>query len=476
MKNRKIRLVLFLLFLAVSLLFIDPKEKPARSQFHSSQLNKITTRHENTERTDYRDEDGNITIAADLGYATMAVTQTENRRLEQYFDDRGEPISRYSGYYAVLRECDERGNNIRNTYLDLQGNPIVMASGYATEEREYNENRQVVAVRYCDAEGNPARTPSYGYGRRYEYGEDGRARRIIYVDASGAPMMTGQGYAIVSRNYYNTEGPENGKVESEFYFDEAGNPVSLSLGQYGVHKEYDESGRESLWTYLDAAGNPTVTNKGYTTVRRTFQANNSVATERYFDMEGNPFSLSEGQYGVNKENGKTVYLDRAGAKTFNLKNLLYNRSRLAVLFALFLVAVSALADRKVNLLFLALYVVAIGYLTVMYRESGNSQVRTELFWSYKAMFTDDTARSDNLRNIWLFIPLGAFLYRVYPKKRILLVPVVLSALVEAVQYFTGTGLCELDDVISNGLGGAIGYGMGDMLREAKDRMRLRRAS
>ena len=76
-------------------------------------------------------------------------------------------------------------------------------------------------------------------------------------------------------------------------------------------------------------------------------------------------------------------------------------------------------------------------------------------------------RADILRNIWLFVPIGAFLYRFYPKRWIVIIPVVISFFIEAIQYFTGIGLCELDDVISNGLGGAIGYGMAVLLCEAK---------
>ena len=34
--------------------------------------------------------------------------------------------------------------------------------------------------------------------------------------------------------------------------------------------------------------------------------------------------------------------------------------------------------------------------------------------------------------------------------------VVISVTVEAVQYLLSMGLCELDDMISNGLGGSVG--------------------
>ena len=35
-------------------------------------------------------------------------------------------------------------------------------------------------------------------------------------------------------------------------------------------------------------------------------------------------------------------------------------------------------------------------------------------------------------------------------------PVVISVAVEAMQYLMSVGVCELDDVISNGIGGVVG--------------------
>ena len=73
---------------------------------------------------------------------------------------------------------------------------------------------------------------------------------------------------------------------------------------------------------------------------------------------------------------------------------------------------------------------------------------------------------DIFRNIWLFIPLGAILYNLYPQKVVLLIPILLSGLIELVQYITKTGICELDDIINNGLGGATGYVLGSEMQRA----------
>ena len=460
---RTVYIIFLILFILISFLFISPNPKSVRSAYHSSQLQKNTVKNESSERTDYCDTDGKITIAADLGYATAVVIKTENGTIEKYYDDQGKPISRYLGYYAVMRDFDDRRNIIRTTYLDAEEKPMIMGNGYTIEERKYNERGQVTLVRYFDANGFPVCSLSDGFGKKYEYDENGRICRIIYIDAYDAPMKTERGYASIINNYYISEGSENGRIESEFYFDESGNPVSLSLGQYGVHKEYDDYGREIVWTYLDREGRPMVTNKGYTTIIRTFRADNSVASECYFDLEGNPFSLSEGQYGITWENGKTTYLNESGKSIFNIKNLLYNQSYLVIIFALIIILLSAIIERRMNIILLTVYVCAIIYMTLMYRENTGVKTNFSLFWSYRQLFFDSEIRADVLKNIWLFIPLGSILFQLYKKPRILLVPIAFSAFIEAFQYFSGTGLCELDDVISNSLGGFIGFGTGILL-------------
>lgn len=471
MKTKKVVwIVIVFLFLSFSFLCIGQINQSKAKQLHSSQLNKITTKEGNTERTDYFDSNGRITVAAELRYATCIVTVTDNCKLERYYDDKGKPASRYNGYYGVLQEYDEKGNNISTTYLNADAEPMIMANGYATEIREYNDNKQVISIRYYDTEGNSIRTPLYGYGKINEYDENGKIRRITYVDASGNPMVTGLGYASVMRHVYSVDGLWNGKVESEFYFDETGAPISLLLGQLGIRKKYDEYGREIVTTYLDGEGEPIETNKGYTTIVRTYHADNTIATEQYYDLEGKPYALSEGQYGVKKDENQTTYLNQRGEETFNLRNLLYNYSWIIIPAAIILIILSGMVRKKWNNFFLILYICAIGYLTLMFRDA-NSMKGFGFFLSYKDIFIDSEARADILKNIWLFIPLGALAYRIYPKKIMLFFLIIFSGLIEGIQYISGLGFCELDDVISNGLGGLIGFGAGKLTTDLKLRIK-----
>lgn len=468
--KKKLTIGFMVFVLLISVLFISPKKEIDKSLYHSSQLNKRTTIEGNTERTDYLDIDGKPAIAADAGYATVVSLYGDKIKLEKYYDEKGEPIRRSSGYYSVFREYDDSGNNIQNTYLDLQGNPVVTLSGYAIEKREYNQDKQTVSIRYFDAEGYPATSISFEHGKNNEYGEDGKIHKTTYIDVSGNPVMIKQGYATIAYKYYTTEGSEDERGESEFYFDGEGNPVSLSLGEYGVHKEYDNLGRNNLLTYLDADGNPLITNKGYTSVVRSFQANNYAATERYLDINGDPFSLPEGQYGIRMTDGQTVFLDKNGNEQFNIRNFLYNHSSIIIIAAIVLVLLAAAFNRNWNIVFAILYFIAIVYLTLMFRENSGATLKLEPFWSYRKIMVDSEARADILKNIWLFIPLGAILYRIHPSGRMILIPLGLSILIEAIQYFAGTGFCELDDVISNTLGGLIGYEMEKLIADIKNRL------
>ena len=457
---------LLALFVASSFFFISPENKALRSEYRSTQLKlKKTTDVENeTERIDYYDPDGNIAIAADLGYATRIITKTNKGQLESYYDAKGNPISSYLYYWAVSREYDKNDNIVRIVYLGSDNKPIMTYYGYAEERREYNNNNQIIKVTYYDTQGVPILTYSYGYGKINEYDGNGKKSRTIYIDEFGKPMKTELGYAIISYEYYPSENTENARIESEYYYDETENPVSLSLGQFGVHKEYNTDGLETVLTYLDQNGNPIVTNRGYTTVVRTFHVDNTIATEQYYDIEGNPFALSEGQYGKKTINGYTYYTNQNGREMINLRNLLYNMPWTVIILAMAAVTVSLYINRKWNIIFLAVYIVSILYLTVLFRENRGIK-STKVLDFYSRILTDSEARADIFKNIWLFIPLGTILYRLYPKFRILIIPIVFSILIEGIQCITGIGFCELDDIISNSIGGCIGFGTGALIKD-----------
>lgn len=454
-------------FLMISFNMLLPHTFPEKPQNRANMLTQRTTKEGDKERTDYLDENGKITVAADRGYATIIKTIGESYRIEHFYDDKGEPISIYPGYYALYREYNQEGQNFHIAYLDQDDMPVMTKEGYSDKYLTFYDTGKIKNEKYYDILGNLTFTSTFGCGYLNEYDANGRNIKTTYLDEKDRPVVVGLGYAIICRNFYENEGLGNGKIESEFYFDEIGKPKELSLGQFGVHKEYDENGQVAVLTYLNAEGDPVATRKGYTTIVRSYQADNRVATEQYYDIDGNPFALGEGQYGIKQEDDRIAYLDQNGNETFNLKRLLYNKAWIIIPGALLVVIFSVLLNRKLNAVLLLLYFSVIIYMTLIYRENASEQIG-DLLPQYKRMFVDCDARIEIIRNIWLFIPLGAILYRVEPKGWILLAPVILSILIEAIQCFSGTGFCELDDVLSNGLGGTIGYGMGCQAKMIRD--------
>ena len=70
-------------------------------------------------------------------------------------------------------------------------------------------------------------------------------------------------------------------------------------------------------------------------------------------------------------------------------------------------------------------------------------------------------------NVIMFIPLGFLLPRVFPKltslPRVLLSTAGIIAAVEVLQLFTLVGSCDIDDLILNVLGAALGYWLHKLL-------------
>ena len=70
-----------------------------------------------------------------------------------------------------------------------------------------------------------------------------------------------------------------------------------------------------------------------------------------------------------------------------------------------------------------------------------------------------------LGNILLFVPMGIFLPALFDKmddfKRVVVTASCISFLVEFIQLLTQTGEFDVDDILLNSIGGAIGYVMAD---------------
>lgn len=106
------------------------------------------------------------------------------------------------------------------------------------------------------------------------------------------------------------------------------------------------------------------------------------------------------------------------------------------------------------------YTIFILYETLMFRETGNTRANLVLFSYADTFFSNWKVRVDTINNVWLFIPFGTGLYVIFRKKKVWIVALLLSVAIELIQYVTGLGIAELDDLFGNTLGGASGGGIG----------------
>ena len=387
----------------------------------SSELESVKNEYGNKKRTDYVDEAGNITMASDKHYATVIRTYDGKRMIEEeYFDDKGRKVTSFSGYHCIKRTYNEDGKADTDTYYDVNGKQVKSSSGYYAYKRGYNA--------------------------------EGKVDEITYRDISGDLMNNINGIAIIRREF-----DEDGRVRREFYYDKDGEPATSNLGQYGVLNEYNENGKVSKRTYLDEAGKPMETNLGYVSVGYIYTDDNTLLEERFFDRDGNPATGRYKEYGDRYENGETIYLDRNGNPMMRLDNYLYEHPVIVLIMGLCIMIAAFMAKGSAQWIMITFYIIFIVYMTLWSRGPGDTRTRFELFWSYKRFFIDPDLRRSVINNIWLFIPLGAMLYK--PGSRRYLIFVLVSIIIEAAQYVAGLGLCELDDIFSNSLGGIIGYSL-----------------
>lgn len=116
------------------------------------------------------------------------------------------------------------------------------------------------------------------------------------------------------------------------------------------------------------------------------------------------------------------------------------------------------------------YLFAIYGATVLFRTTTTDrEYNFQPFWSYinDEVKSDVSLYSENLMNVVVFIPVGllagvAFLEMAW--KKVLVIGLGLSVGIEVMQYVFKKGFSEVDDVMHNTLGCAIGYGLWLMIR------------
>ena len=139
-----------------------------------------------------------------------------------------------------------------------------------------------------------------------------------------------------------------------------------------------------------------------------------------------------------------------------LSDILHQMHWIVIVVACLLCVMAVTGSRRRCVVLLVAYLGFILYMTLMGERGTEPGLKLQLFWSYKRFFRNAILRKEILNNIWLFVPVGAMLYRLLPKWYVVLISPLMSLCIEVMQYVMKTGLFEFDDMVSNSLGGLIG--------------------
>lgn len=418
-------------------------------------------------RMDYVDAQGVVTLATDKGYASVVSVVEKNHTTEEYYlDENGQPIA-VSGYYGIINLYD--GDKlIQITYVDANHQPVKNTSGYAIVKRTVDDVGHVVQEIYYDEAERLVKLYGGQYGlRRDAFDEQDRVTRFTYLGENDEPICLMAGYSAVTRSY-----DEHGKTAIDMYWDLDGNPAVLSLGYSGTQYLRDENGKLIGKIYLDQNGQPMVNNQGYGIVRYTYDEWNNITRYSYYSLDGEPVALSRGQYAQvieynRKERVRSYYVDAQGHEIVMIDQYLSQQPLLNVLIAVLLAAGAVWLPKYGRIMLLGGYILFIGYMTLFVRETGTQQINLELLWSYRQLLSDPQLRMEIFHNILLFVPLGFMVYLIWPHPAGIALIALLSIAIEGTQWVAGLGLCEVDDVISNALGGAAGFLTAEIVRRIR---------
>ena len=458
-------LIALLSFLTAHTIFTPSYSSTAlTTQIITSQQNDliITT-------TTYVSSAGKPVFASDKGYATVTKTSRDGKTiLEEYFDENGNPAILTAGYSSIKREYTD-GLNTKITYQDTEKQPVVISSGYDTIIRTYNDAQLSDTDTYWVGDQPVERIQGYWSLKRV-YGTGADRKRVIrqeYRDQNNQLTLNTSGYA-----YWEREFNEQGKVAVQKYYGTDGQPVSIGFGYYGYQREYDDEGRTIQTTYLGADGKPANTSRGYAIVKTIYDEAGSKTL--YYDTSGNPVTAGKNQFGVLKTDDGSTYLNEDGEVLIRLDNILQTYPALVLIFGALVMMIALFVKGEPRIAFIVVYLCFILYMTMAWRETGASRSRFELFWSYRQFLTSKSLRLEILNNIWLFVPFGVAVRGLMQEKVghksivfTVVICILLSVGIESVQLIARIGLCEIDDVISNGLGGLIGALIPNVLYQRK---------
>ena len=136
--------------------------------------------------------------------------------------------------------------------------------------------------------------------------------------------------------------------------------------------------------------------------------------------------------------------------------------------------ISSSGRRRVIILVLfVIYIFVVLWITVLNRAIGFRIPRFDIFWSLKSWISGDTSQARLiLSNIAMFVPFGFMLSAAIPIKSrvkrgaiVISSALVFSLVIEALQHLLMRGQFDIDDLVTNTVGAAVGFAVYVVLRK-----------
>lgn len=111
------------------------------------------------------------------------------------------------------------------------------------------------------------------------------------------------------------------------------------------------------------------------------------------------------------------------------------------------------------LLLFEYYLLLLGSMVIFRRTLGEREYHLEPFWSYHTRNSGVVVLPEHIMNVVIFLPIGlllAILYRRLGLLKITAIGLLLSCMIEVLQFIFKRGVCEIDDVMNNTLGCFLG--------------------
>lgn len=377
-----------------------------------------------------------------------------------YFNKDDSPAVTTGGYHAIEQQYNESGNESMIIYLGITGAPVMNTTGYSIRERSFNEKGQLDTETYFDTSHQPVMIIDGYHAVGRTYTEEGALADREYMDIDGRLTLNKDGYAVVSRKYVGE------KVTEDYFYGIDREPVSCSGGYYGVRKEMNEAGQVIRTEYLDADGQLMAGNNGVA-IETAEYIDGKRTKVLYFDASGNPASIHRSYYGMAYKDGKTIYLNEEGEEMFRLDVILNSSPVLVVIAGILFLVLCVFSKGRFSVALLIFYTGFILLMTILYREPEEHMFNMNPLEDFTRFFQSASARQEILNNIWLFLPFGFLLGKVFHTPKAVFIPLLLSLAIEATQYIFHIGFCDICDLMNNTLGGVIGFLAGRGVRKMR---------